>query len=66
MLYLDKYSNRRLMKGREHPHLLLSTITENLFVYAQAFEFLFNMTFLICQVVVSVLRISTYFFTVLK
>ena len=41
MLYLDKYSNRRLMKGREHPHLLLSTITENLFVYAQAFEFFF-------------------------
>ena len=41
MLYLDKYSNRRLMKGREHPHLLLSTITANLFVYAQAFEFFF-------------------------
>ena len=41
MLYLDKYSNRRLMKGREHPHFLLSTITANLFVYAQAFEFFF-------------------------
>ena len=41
MLYLDKYSNLRLMKGREHPHFLLSTITANLFVYAQAFEFFF-------------------------
>ena len=42
MLYLDKYSNRRLMKGREHPHFLLSTITANVFVYAQAFEFFFS------------------------
>jgi len=41
MLYLDKYSNLRLMKGREHPHFLLSTITANFFVYAQAFEFFF-------------------------
>jgi hypothetical protein len=29
------------MKGREHPHFLLSTITANFFVYAQAFEFFF-------------------------
>jgi hypothetical protein len=42
MLYLDKYSNLRLMKGREHPHFLLSTITANFFVYAQAFEFFFS------------------------
>jgi hypothetical protein len=38
MLYLDKYSIRRLMEGREHPHFVWSTITANLFVYAQALE----------------------------
>ena len=30
------------MKGREHPHFLLSTITANVFVYAQAFDFFFS------------------------
>ena len=42
MLYLDKYSIHRLMEGREHPHFVWSTITANLFVYAQALKRFFS------------------------